>query len=143
MGHSQKRVEVFFCEPDDNLSTMKISIGNLAQTQTEDQIKALLSPFGTVSSVTIKRDKITKVSLGFGSAEMEETAALKAMEALNGKEIDGKKIVLVKQEDLANQHAHTNTAKASPLNQKSPFGKAPSTSGASTGVQRRGGQRGS
>ncbi|TGL62707.1 RNA-binding protein [Leptospira ognonensis] len=122
---------------------MKISIGNLPQTQTEDQLKALLSPFGTVSSVTIKRDKITKVSLGFGSAEMDEASALKAIEAINGKEIEGKKIVLVKQEDLANQHSNANTAKSSPMNQKSPFGKAPSTSGASTGVQRRGGQRGS
>jgi RNA recognition motif-containing protein len=122
---------------------MKISIGNLPQTLTEDSLKALLTPFGTVSSLTIKRDKITKVSLGFGSADMDEASALKAISSLNGKEIEGKKIVLVKQEDLANQHTTTGGAKSSPMNQKSPFGKAPSTTGASTGVQRRGGNRGS
>ncbi|MDZ4727645.1 MAG: RNA-binding protein [Leptospira sp.] len=122
---------------------MKISIGNLPQSLTEDQLKALLSPFGTVTSLTIKRDKITKVSLGFGSADMDEASALKAIAALNGKEVEGKKIAVVKQEDLANQHNNPNSAKSSPMNQKSPFGKAPSTTGASTGVQRRGGQRGS
>ncbi len=122
---------------------MKLSIGNLPQSLTDEQLKALLTPFGTVNSVTIKRDKLTKVSLGFGSADLEESAALKAIAGLNGKEVEGKAMVVVKQEDLANQHAQSNTTKSSPMNQKSPFGNAKTSGGTSTGVQRRGGQRGS
>ncbi|GBF49277.1 RNA binding protein [Leptospira ryugenii] len=122
---------------------MKISIGNIPQSLTEDQLKDLLSPFGSTSHLTIKRDKITKVSLGFGSVEMDDTSAEKAIASLNGKEIDGKKIVLVNQEVLAKEQQSAGNQKNAPLNQKSPFGKSQGPSGGNTGVMRRGGQRGS
>ncbi|TGN13977.1 RNA recognition motif domain-containing protein [Leptospira ilyithenensis] len=120
---------------------MKLSIGNLPQSLNEDQLKALFSAHGTVTSVNIKRDKITKVSLGFGTAEVEDSSAEKAIQALNGKEVEGKKIVVVKHEDLANQSSGTGQQKNLPLNQKSAFGKT--VGGGNTGVPRRGGNRGS
>ncbi|TGN19285.1 RNA recognition motif domain-containing protein [Leptospira idonii] len=122
---------------------MKLSIGNLPQSLSEDQLKALLVAHGSVTSVTIKRDKITKVSLGFGSAEMDEASAEKAIQALNGKEIEGKKIVVVKQEDLAAQNASTDKQKNLSTGQKNIFGKQAQGGGGNTGVQRRGGSRGS
>ncbi|TGM16903.1 RNA-binding protein, partial [Leptospira selangorensis] len=77
---------------------MKLSIGNLPQTLTDEALEKLLSAFGIVTHLQIKRDKLTKVSLGYGTAEMADADAEKAIASLNGKELEGKKIVLVHQE---------------------------------------------
>jgi len=74
---------------------MKISFGNLSQNVTEEDLKKLFSEYGEVKSLVIKRDKKTKVSLGYGHLEMEDNAAHVAIHALNGKEIDGKAITVL------------------------------------------------
>ncbi|MBE7411004.1 MAG: RNA-binding protein [Leptospiraceae bacterium] len=84
---------------------MKISLGNLPQSLKEDELKKMLSSFGEVVSVHIKRDKKTNTSLGYGSAEMsDENGMNSAINGLNGKEIEGKKIVLVEAEKLQAEH---------------------------------------
>ncbi|MCC6275633.1 MAG: RNA-binding protein [Leptospiraceae bacterium] len=84
---------------------MKISLGNLPQSLKEDDLKKMLSAHGEVVSVHIKRDKKTNTSLGYGNAEMaSEEGMMKAITALNGKEIEGKKIVLVELEKLQAEH---------------------------------------
>lgn len=142
MGHSRKRVEVF-TKNSKKEEFMKLSIGNLPQTLTEEALAALLKPYGNVSQVTIKRDKITKVSLGYGSAEMPDADGQKAIQALHGKEIEGKTIAVVNQEELAKSQKEVGKQKGNPNNQKPTFGRSQTGGGGSTGVQRRGGTRGS
>lgn len=122
---------------------MKLSIGNLPQTVTEDALMALLTPSGKVEHLTIKRDKITRVSLGYGTCEMSDEDGKKAIASLNGKEIDGKKIVVVNQEDLAREQNEAQKKKGAPAVAKPSFGRNQTTGGGNTGVQRRGGSRGS
>lgn len=71
----------------------KIYIGNMSFSTTEERLLELFSKFGEVSSVTIKKDQFSELSKGFGFVEMaDESAALEAVAALNGKEVDGRKV---------------------------------------------------
>jgi len=92
---------------------MKISIGNLSQTVKEDDLKKLFSSYGDVTAVHIKRDKKTNASLGYGSVEIPDKEAEKAIKGLNDKEIDGKKIVLIDSEKLRVQNQDKNWDKSS------------------------------
>ena len=75
--------------------TNKVYIGNLSFDTTENTLKDLFSQAGTVSSVTIIMDKYSGRSKGFGFAEMSsEEEAKKAIEMFNGKEVDGRNIVV-------------------------------------------------
>lgn len=84
---------------------MKIAFGNLSQNITESELEKIFSEFGEVKNLVIKRDKKTKVSLGYGHLEMEEEAALAAISALNGKEIDGKNLTVVESSKLQEEHS--------------------------------------
>jgi len=91
---------------------MKLSIGNLPQSLSEKDLETLFTEFGSPESISIKRDKKTGTSLGYGSLEMEDGAALKAIEILNGKEIQEKKIVVVDSATLTNpKHSDKNKDK--------------------------------
>lgn len=71
----------------------KIYIGNMSFGTTEDALENLFSKFGEVVSVTIKRDSFSELSKGFGFVEMtDDDAAMRAVSALNGKEVDGRKV---------------------------------------------------
>lgn len=72
---------------------MKIYIGNLSFSTTEDQLKNAFSDFGEVESVNIIKDKETDKSKGFAFVEIENAEnALNAIEAMNGKLFDGRKL---------------------------------------------------
>lgn len=72
---------------------MNIFVGNLAKQVKEDEIEGLFKEFGTVVSVNIIRDMFSRESKGFGFVEMKDRpAGLKAIESLNMKELQGKKI---------------------------------------------------
>ncbi|MCW7508786.1 RNA-binding protein [Leptospira levettii] len=122
---------------------MKLSIGNLPQTLSDDALGKLLSAYGKVTHLQIKRDKLTKVSLGYGTAEMADADAEKAIANLNGKELEGKKIVVVNQEELTKAQNEAQKKKGSPAVAKPTFGRNQTSGGGNTGVQRRGGSRGS
>lgn len=71
----------------------KLFIGNLSYSTSEDTLSQKLSEFGEVVSVKIIMDRATGRSKGFAFAEFaDEAAAQSAMEALNGQELDGRKI---------------------------------------------------
>jgi len=71
----------------------KLYVGNLPYETTEEQIKELFGQVGTVESVTIITDKYSGRSKGFGFVEMaSEEEAQKAIETLNGQEVDGRNI---------------------------------------------------
>jgi RNA recognition motif-containing protein len=75
--------------------TNKVYIGNLSFDTTEDTLKELFAQAGTVSSASIVMDKFSGRSKGFAFVEMSsEEEAKKAIEMLNGKEVDGRNIVV-------------------------------------------------
>ncbi len=74
---------------------MNIYVGNLSAEVTEQELEELFKKFGSAQNVKIIRDMFTGDSKGFGFVEMnDKEAALKAIEALNTKEIKGKKIIV-------------------------------------------------
>lgn len=68
-----------------------IYVGNLPFSTTDDDLNQLFSPYGSVSSARIIKDKFTDRSRGFGFVEMENDGeADKAIEATNGKDVEGR-----------------------------------------------------
>ncbi|MCP4652022.1 MAG: RNA-binding protein [Candidatus Omnitrophica bacterium] len=70
----------------------KIYMGNLEFGVTEDDIKKLLTEKGiTPTAVRVITDKFTGRSKGFGFAEFDtEEETEKAIEALNGQDLNGR-----------------------------------------------------
>ena len=74
---------------------MNIFVGNLSNQVKEEELETLFKEYGTVVSVNIIRDMFSRESKGFGFVEMKEkTAGTKAIEELNTKELQGKKITV-------------------------------------------------
>lgn len=72
---------------------VQIYVGNLNYRMREDTLQELFEPFGEVISVKIITDRMTGRSKGFGFVEMsEKEEAEKAIEKLNGSEIEGRNI---------------------------------------------------
>ena len=75
--------------------TNKLYVGSLSYDTTEDGLKDFFAQAGTVSSASVIIDKFSGRSKGFGFVEMSnEDEAKKAIEELNGKELDGRSIVV-------------------------------------------------
>ena len=72
----------------------KLYVGNLSFQTMESDLDALFAEFGDVESVRIITDRDTGRSRGFGFVEMSEEAADKAIDALNGKEVDGRALTV-------------------------------------------------
>jgi len=73
----------------------KLFVGGLSYETTEATLKETFSQAGTVESATVIVDKMSGRSKGFGFVEMSsEEEAKKAIEMLNGKEIDGKNVTV-------------------------------------------------
>jgi|SRR5581483_4737684 len=73
----------------------KLYVGSLAYSVTDDQLKQLFGDAGTVTSAQVIVDKFSNQSKGFGFVEMSSDAeAKKAIELLNDKEVDGRKLVV-------------------------------------------------
>ena len=74
---------------------MRIYIGNFTFESTEQRIRELFEPFGSVEEVTIVQDRYSGRSKGFGFVEMPTAdEAQAAIEGLNGNEIDGRTITV-------------------------------------------------
>ena len=68
-------------------------VGNLSYDTTEDTLRTLFGEYGEIESVRVITDRYTGRPRGFAFVEMaaEETAQA-AIEALNGKMVDGREI---------------------------------------------------
>jgi len=74
---------------------VNIYCANLAYTCTDDELKDAFSEYGEVVSAKIITDRETRRSRGFGFVEMpSDEDALKAIEALNGEDFQGRKLVV-------------------------------------------------
>jgi len=70
-----------------------IFIANLDWTITSEDLEATFSSFGEVTYAHVVYEKDTKRSKGFGYIEMADTdSAIRAIQALNGLEVNGRKI---------------------------------------------------
>jgi cold-inducible RNA-binding protein len=81
--------------PKENV-VKKLYVGNLPFKATEEQIAALFAEIGVQpDSLTLLRDRFTDQPRGFGFAEIGDDAeAVKAIEALNGKDFLGRALVV-------------------------------------------------
>jgi RNA recognition motif-containing protein len=71
----------------------KLFVGSLSWDTTDDGLHAAFSPFGEISEAVVINDRYTGRSRGFGFVTFEDDeAADKAIEALNGTELDGRTI---------------------------------------------------
>ena len=74
---------------------MNIFTGNLSYDLTERAMRELFEEFGEVTSAKIITDRDTGRSKGFGFVEMsDKTAAVEAIEQLNGKDMGGRALVV-------------------------------------------------
>jgi len=68
-------------------------VGNLSYSTTEDTLRTLFGEFGEVESARVITDRDTGRPKGFAFVEMSaEEAADEAIDALNGKSVDGREI---------------------------------------------------
>jgi len=68
-----------------------IFVGNLDFSTTEDMIRALFTPHGSVDRITVITDRETGRSRGFAFVEMADAGeAGRAVEALNGSDLNGR-----------------------------------------------------
>jgi len=73
----------------------KLYVGNLSFNTTDAELKTMFESAGSVASANVIADRMTGRSRGFGFVEMSsDDEAKKAVEMLNGKDIDGRKIVV-------------------------------------------------
>jgi len=79
---------------------VKLFIKNIESSINEAQLEGIFSKFGEVIDTKIVYDRITWESKGFAFLEMEnDDEARKAIEALNGKELKGKALIVQEAEE--------------------------------------------
>lgn len=73
----------------------KLYVGNLTYNTTSAQVQDLFAAIGKVATCSLITDKYSGTSKGFAFVEMEtEEDAQKAIKELNGKDVDGRAIVV-------------------------------------------------
>jgi RNA recognition motif-containing protein len=70
----------------------RIYVGNLSFDTTEDSLRALFSQHGPVESAKLISDRDTGRPRGFGFVEMSNADASGAIQALNGKDFEGRSL---------------------------------------------------
>ena len=87
---------------------MQVYVGNLPLSYSDDELRKLFEPYGAVRAASIGRDRKTAEPQGYGFVEMSvKSEARAAIEALRGKEIEGKplRVRAIKPGDDFHQHA--------------------------------------
>jgi RNA recognition motif-containing protein len=77
----------------------KLYVGNLPFTATEDALRTLFAPHGAVEKISLINDRDTGRPRGFGFVEMSSADASRAMQALNGKDFDGRSLKINEAQD--------------------------------------------
>jgi cold-inducible RNA-binding protein len=73
----------------------KLFVGNLSFNATQEQLRDLFAPHGTVVEVDVIKDKFSGRPRGFAFVTMEtKEAADAAIQAVNGKDIDGRALTV-------------------------------------------------
>lgn len=77
----------------------KLYVGNLPFTATEQSVRDLFAPHGTVEKISLINDRDTGRPRGFGFVEMSNADASRAMQALNGTELEGRALKINEAQD--------------------------------------------
>ena len=77
----------------------KIYVGNLPVSASHDSVRALFCKYGTVQSLSLVNERLTGTPSGFGFVEMSGADAAKAIQGLNGKELDGRRMKVNEAQD--------------------------------------------
>jgi RNA recognition motif-containing protein len=85
-----------FCEYSE---VTKLYVGNLPFTATEEAVRALFAPHGSVDKVSLITDRETGRARGFGFVEMSNADASRAIQALNGKDFEGRTLKINEAQD--------------------------------------------
>ena len=73
----------------------KLFVGNLSFDTTENDLQDAFAAFGTVTETNLMMDRMTNRPRGFGFVTMSTPEeAQKAIEGLNGKELDGRALTV-------------------------------------------------
>lgn len=74
---------------------MKLYVGNLPHAVTDEELRQVFVPYGTVKSAMVIMDQTTEKSRGFGFVEMGQmTEGLAAIQALNGQPLQGRSLTV-------------------------------------------------
>jgi RNA recognition motif-containing protein len=77
----------------------KLYVGNLPFTATDEIVRELFAKHGTVEKVSLITDRDTGRPRGFGFVEMSNADASRAMQALNGTDLDGRALKVNEAQD--------------------------------------------
>ena len=69
---------------------MKIYVGNLPWSAGDQELEEMFTGFGSVQSARVILKRETGRSRGFGFVEMDDDAARKAIDDLNGQDMAGR-----------------------------------------------------
>ncbi len=78
---------------------IKLYVGNLPNSATEEAVRALFTAFGSVQSLSLVIDRQTGTPRGFGFVEMSNDDATNAMRGLDGKDFGGRPLKVNPSED--------------------------------------------
>lgn len=74
---------------------MRLYVGNLSYTTTEESLREAFEEYGQVESATIVTDRETGRPRGFGFVEMpSDEEAQAAIDAMNGQQLDGRALTV-------------------------------------------------
>lgn len=74
--------------------TMKLYVGNLPFSFGSENLRALFAPLGEVTSAEVLSDRETGRSRGFGFVEMSDEDGRKAIDQLDGSDVDGRRLTV-------------------------------------------------
>jgi len=77
----------------------KLYVGNLPFSATEEAVRTLFAAHGTVEKVSLINDRDTGRPRGFGFVEMSNEDASRAMQAMNGQDMDGRALKINEAQD--------------------------------------------
>jgi RNA recognition motif-containing protein len=77
----------------------KLFVGNLPWSVGDVQLEELFAPYGDVTSARVITDRDSGRSRGFGFVELEASDIASVIEAVNGREIDGRPLRVSEAED--------------------------------------------
>ena len=87
----------------------KLYVGNLSYSTTDASLKDAFSKMGEVESANVITDKMTGRSRGFGFVSMvNDEEALKAIDTMNGADLDGRKLTVNEAKPLAERPPRRN-----------------------------------
>jgi len=92
-----------------NKMAKKLYVGNLPYSANDAALSDFFSKAGAVEAAVVMIDKMTGRSRGFGFVTMpNDDEAMKAIDSLNGVEMDGRKLTVNEAKPLENRPFRSN-----------------------------------